>query len=400
MTTGGILLVGGGTGGHVFPMIAVADAVRELHPELPLVFVGTQTGIEARVVPARGYPLELIDALPIRGGGTMGALRGAARAFGGLRQARALLARHQPSVVFSLGGYVAGAVSLAARASRVPLALMEPNSVPGLANRWIAPFVQRAYVAFDETVRHFPRKSVLRSGVAIRSGFEPRPYAPNPGLLRVLVLGGSQGARALNLAIPRAAGACTNALQIVHQVGRGNTEPVIAAYAQHAPQRQARVVEFIEEMPQALADADLVISRSGASAVSEICAVGRPSILVPYPFAAGDHQKGNALALAGIDAALCVEEVAQDAQGEATAEKIAQALNELTGDAHRLEAMARAARAWGRPQAARQVARDLLQLGGLSVQEPAGGTAPDGKIDGLLRVGVAAAPPAVSQGRA
>jgi UDP-N-acetylglucosamine--N-acetylmuramyl-(pentapeptide) pyrophosphoryl-undecaprenol N-acetylglucosamine transferase len=303
-------------------------------------------------------------------------------------------------VVFSLGGYVAGAVSLAARASRVPLALMEPNSVPGLANRWIAPFVQRAYVAFDETVRHFPRKSVLRSGVAIRSGFEPRPYAPNPGLLRVLVLGGSQGARALNLAIPRAAGACTNALQIVHQVGRGNTEPVIAAYAQHAPQRQARVVEFIEEMPQALADADPVISRSGASAVSEICAVGRPSILVPYPFAAGDHQKGNALALAGIDAALCVEEVAQDAQGEATAEKIAQALNELTGDAHRLEAMARAARAWGRPQAARQVALDLLQLGGLSVQEPAGGTAPDGKIDGLLRVGVAAPTPAVSQGRA
>src|SRR5437867_3721170 len=145
-----ILLAGGGTGGHVFPMIAVADALRSLAPGLELFFVGTSRGIETRVVPSRGYELELVDVLPIRGGGVAGALRGVRRAAASIPEALTLLDRRAPRAVFSLGGYAAGPISVAARLKRIPLALMEPNAAIGLSNRLVAAFVQRAYTAFSE----------------------------------------------------------------------------------------------------------------------------------------------------------------------------------------------------------------------------------------------------------
>ncbi len=199
-----LVLAGGGTGGHVYPMIAVADALRELAPEIRLVFVGTERGMESRVVPERGYELELMRVLPIRGGGVLGALRGIARAAASLPEARALLKKLAPRAVFSIGGYAAGPISLGARSLRVPVALMEPNSVIGLANRLIAPLVQRAYTAFPESERHFKPSLVLRAGVPIRKGFEPVPFMPRLYAPRVLVLGGSQGAKSLNEAVPRA----------------------------------------------------------------------------------------------------------------------------------------------------------------------------------------------------
>jgi len=373
-----ILLVGGGTGGHVFPMIAVADQLRSLSPELGLVFVGTSNGLEARVVPARGYTLELIEASPMRGSGVVGALKGAARAFQSLGSARALLKRYRPRVVFSLGGYVAGAVSLAARLEGIPLALMEPNSVAGFANRLIAPFVQRAYIAFDEAARHFSKKTVFRSGVALRSGFEPRPYAPRLDGLRVLVLGGSQGARSLNETVPSALARLSRVARVVHQVGRGNSDAVKALYATLAPAAQVSVVEFIEDMPKALQEADLVISRAGASAVSEICAIGRPSILIPYPFAADDHQLQNARALQQAQAALCIP--AQDI----STERIIAAVEQIT-EPGRLEQMANAARAWGQPHAARVVAEDLLKLGKLVPSSSTGAAPADEAGDDVLR---------------
>lgn len=352
-----ILLVGGGTGGHVFPMIAVADALQVLQPELGLVFVGTKHGLEAQVVPARGYRLELIEAAPMRGAGPLGTVRGAFRALGSLGKARSLITRYRPRVVFSLGGYVAGAMSVAARLSGTPLALMEPNSVAGFANRVIAPFVQRAYTAFEETQRHFSKKVVLRSGVALRSGFAPRPYAPAANNLKVLVLGGSQGARSLNEMVPRAVARSERISEVVHQVGRGNAAGVKTLYSELTPLPKVSVVEFIEDMPRALEQADLVISRAGASAVSEICAIGRPSLLIPYPFAADDHQAHNALALQRAGAAVCL------AAKEVSVERITSCLEELVGNVERLVQMARAAQAWGQPRAAEVVARDLLELG-------------------------------------
>ncbi len=358
---GTILLAGGGTGGHVFPMVAVADALRELRPEVRAVFVGTDRGIEGRVVPERGYELELMEVVPIRGGGVAGAVRGVARAAVSLPEAWQLVGRLQPRAVFSLGGYAAGPVSLAARLRGVPLTLNEPNAVIGLANQLIAPLVTRAYTAFPEPERHFRRRAVLRTGVPIRQGFEPRPYRRQTRLLKVLVLGGSQGAKALNEAVPAALAVTQTPVRVVHQCGRVHTEAVAERYRELGAGGRAEVVPFIDDMPAALAAAELVISRAGASAVSEICAVGRPSILVPYPHAAADHQRHNALSIERAGAGRCV------ANEEATPERLAAEIDRLASAPGELESMALRARDLGRPDAALTIARDLLGLAGLAV---------------------------------
>ena len=355
-----LLFAGGGTGGHVYPMIAVADAVRALAPELRLVFVGTERGMETRVVPERGYELELMRVLPIRGGGVVGALRGVARAAGSVPEARALVKKLAPSAVFSIGGYAAGPVSLAARSFGVPVALMEPNSVIGLANRLIAPLVQRAYTAFPESERHFKKSVVLRAGVPIRDGFQPSAYAPRLSALRILVLGGSQGAKSLNEAVPHALALAQTNVVVVHQCGAAHEAEARRLYAELGLSERAEVVPFISDMPAALAAADLVIGRSGASAVSEICAIGRPSVLIPYPFASGDHQRVNAESLVRAEAALCLT------FAEASPARIAAEITALLNDPTRLEHMAARARALGRPEAARAIALDLLGLAGLA----------------------------------
>jgi len=358
-----LVLAGGGTGGHVYPMIAVADAVRALAPQVRLVFVGTERGMETRAVPERGYELELMRVLPIRGGGVLGAVRGVARAAGSVPEARALLKKLQPRAVFSIGGYAAGPVSLGARSLGIPLALMEPNSVIGLANRLIAPFVQRAYTAFPESERHFEPSLVLRAGVPIRGGFEPVPYTPRLDAPRILVLGGSQGAKSLNEAVPRALAHLASNVRVTHQCGAAHEADARRLYAGLGLEARAQVLPFIADMPQALAEADLVIARSGASAVSEICAVGRPSLLVPYPFASGDHQRVNAESLVREGAALCLTAT------EATADRICREITALFDNSQRLHTMAARAMALGRPEAAQAVARDLLGLAGVALSE-------------------------------
>lgn len=367
MTT--LLFAGGGTGGHVFPMLAVADAVKALSPSARLVFVGTDKGMETRLVPERGYDLELVKVLPIRGGGLRGALRGIGRAAGSIPDARSIVARIAPQAVFSIGGYAAGPVALAARTLGIPLALAEPNAEAGLANRLIAPFVQRAYIAFPESQRYFKPGIALATGVPIREGFEPRPYrVPHDGF-KVLVIGGSQGAKSLNEAVPRALARLGSGVRVVHQCGRAHEEAARALYAELGLTERASVQPFIDDMPRALADADLVIGRAGASAVAEICAVGRPSLLVPYPFA-GDHQKHNAASIAREGAALWIP------SAEATPERLAQELGSLLGDPARLIAMSDASRQLGRPQAARAIAQDLLALAGVVVSSPTQSAAP------------------------
>ena len=356
---GTLIFAGGGTGGHVYPMIAVADAVRALAPELRLVFAGTERGMETRVVPERGYELELMHVLPIRGGGLGGAVKGVARAARLLPEARRLLKRISPRAVFSIGGYAAGPVSLAARTLGIPVALMEPNSVIGLSNRLIAPLVQRAYTAFPESERHFNEKVVLRAGVPIRDGFLRAPYTPNLNAPRVLVLGGSQGAKSLNEAVPHALAQAPRHVTVVHQCGAAHEASARALYAELGLEARARVVPFIADMPAALAAADLVIGRSGASAVSEICAVGRPSVLIPYPYASGDHQRVNAESLVRADAALCLS------FAEASPRRIAAEITALLQNPMRLSEMAEHAAALGRPQAAHAIALDLLGLAGL-----------------------------------
>jgi UDP-N-acetylglucosamine--N-acetylmuramyl-(pentapeptide) pyrophosphoryl-undecaprenol N-acetylglucosamine transferase len=359
MSSATVLLAGGGTGGHVFPLLAVADALSALEPMLECVFIGTARGIETRVVPGRGYRLELMNVLPLRGAGFRAAASGTVRAARAVAKARALVKRFVPKVVLSIGGYAAGPVSLAAVFSRIPLLLLEPNSVMGLANRLVAPLVSRAYTAFEPVERHFRKSVVRRTGVPLQRGFSPRPY-PVSGPLSVLVLGGSQGAVALNETVPRALARIKEPISIVHQAGPSHEAAVERRYRELGLSARAQVIPFIDDMPEALARASLVIGRAGASAVSEIAAVGRPSILIPFPYAAGDHQRRNALALEAIGAAVCVP------QERATAGRLADQASLLLRDRSRLALMAAAAASFGRPQAAEEVARDLLELAGLA----------------------------------
>ncbi len=353
-----LVFAGGGTGGHVFPMLAVADALLTLRAELNLVFVGTERGLEARLVPARGQQLELLEVQAIRGRGLGGALMGIGSAARSLPRSREILRRQRPALVFSVGGYAAGPVALAARSLGLPVALLEPNADIGLANRLVAPLVQRAYTAFPEAARFFTPSALLETGVPIRAGFAPRPWTPDPAHFRVLVLGGSQGAKSLNEQVPRALAGLTGPVSVVHQCGPAHEAATRALYSELGLESRARVTPFIDDMAEAIARADLVIGRAGASAVSEICAVGRASLLVPYPYA-GDHQRFNALSLSRREAAITV------LAAEATPQRLISELEPLRGDPARLSAMADRARALGRPEAALAIARDLLSLAGL-----------------------------------
>jgi UDP-N-acetylglucosamine--N-acetylmuramyl-(pentapeptide) pyrophosphoryl-undecaprenol N-acetylglucosamine transferase len=354
-----IFMAGGGTGGHVFPLLAVARELKELMPELELVFIGTDRGIESGVVPKAGFVLELMSTLPFRGGGLSGASKGMLSVARSLPRARELLKKYSPRAVFSVGGYAAVPIALGARLSGAPLALMEPNVTPGLANRLVGPVAKRVYTAFEETQKYFSKTAVLRTGLAIRPGFEPKAYGWSGGgqPLRVLVLGGSQGARSLNLAVAPALSQVKFPLNIVHQVGKGNLTLMRQRYAE-LRRPGASVIEFIENMPAAIAAADLIISRAGGGAIAEICAVGRPSILVPLPHS-GDHQLHNAQGAERTGAAVCLP------GPRATADGICLLVNELAQDPARLLKMAESARLWGTPYAAARVARDLLVLSGL-----------------------------------
>jgi UDP-N-acetylglucosamine--N-acetylmuramyl-(pentapeptide) pyrophosphoryl-undecaprenol N-acetylglucosamine transferase len=357
MTAGKLVFAGGGSGGHVFPLLAVAEAIAELAPALEIVFVGTERGLETRLVPERGYPLELVQVLPIRGDGALGAARGVAAAARAIPACTAILRKHKPLAVLSIGGYAAGPLALAARLLKIPLALMEPNAEIGLSNRLIAPLAARAYTAFTRAHRHFNDRVVFETGLPIRKGFFPVPYARRPGLLRLLVFGGSQGARVLNEAVPRALAKLTLPLSVVHQCGPREEAQTRALYAELGLSDAARVAPFLSDMPGALADADLVIGRAGAGSISEICAIGRPSLLIPYPYA-GDHQRFNAAPLVEGGAALMV------ASSDATPERLASELERLEREPGLLERMAESARRLGRPMAARTIALDLLGLCG------------------------------------
>jgi UDP-N-acetylglucosamine--N-acetylmuramyl-(pentapeptide) pyrophosphoryl-undecaprenol N-acetylglucosamine transferase len=366
-----VLFAGGGTGGHVFPMIAVADAMRAL-ADVRVVYVGTERGIEARVLPARGDEVEFLEVLPIKGKGAIGVARGILSAAATLPRARRILTRLCPRAVLAVGGYASGPVGLVAGLSRVPLAIMEPNSVLGLSNRWLLPFARRAYVAFPETAAKIRGRVARHTGVPLRGTFVPSPYRAAEGKVRVLVLGGSQGARVLNEALPAAlARAATRVagLSILHQAGRGRDDDVRRAY--EAAGTDARVVAFLDDVAGELGRADLVIARSGAGSVAELCAVGRASILVPFALAADDHQRRNAEALSQAGGAVLVLE------SDASSDRLAAEVTALANDGTARVRMADAARALGRPDAAREVARDLLELAGIGVRRGNGDVSRD-----------------------
>ena len=358
-----ILIAGGGTGGHVFPGLSVAHALREL-ADVEVIFAGSPRGLETRIIPQHGYTLELLDVEPMKGGGPARAVRGALVAAKAMRHATGLIGRIRPSAVLSVGGYAAGPAALACVRARIPLAILEPNSILGLANRLLAPFAARAYVAWAETGRHFRGDKARLFGVPLRPGFEPRASAAKGGQRRILVLGGSQGATALNERVPGAiarASANVGDLHVVHQTGKDRESDVRQAY-ERSGIRTATVVPFLDDVAEQMAAADVVIARAGAVTVAEIVAIGRASILVPFPHAADDHQAKNAMSLAELGGAICIRQEAADEV------RLATELTLLFEEEERRTRMAQIARDHGHPDAARDVAKDLLALAGIGLK--------------------------------
>jgi UDP-N-acetylglucosamine--N-acetylmuramyl-(pentapeptide) pyrophosphoryl-undecaprenol N-acetylglucosamine transferase len=352
-----VLVAAGGTGGHLFPGIAVADELVRRDKATHVVFVGTAKGLETHLVPKAGYGLELLPILPLNGVGLLRMLEGLLVLPWGLLRSALLLARLRPVAVLGIGGYAGGPVTLLAAVLGVRAVVLEPNARPGFTNRVLRPFVDAAACAHEEARVAFGTKGVL-TGNPVRAGFASLPPRA-PGQPPVLLaFGGSQGSRVLNralvAALPHLPGA--DRLRIVHQTGPAMLDEVAAAY--RAAGREAEVAAFLDDMDRRFGAADLVLSRSGATTCAELGAAGRAAVLVPFARAADDHQTANARALEAAGAARVLEE--RDLSGEA----LAAAVRALVDEPGRLAAMGDAARRLGRPDAAARVADLLLEAGG------------------------------------
>ena len=340
-------MAGGGTGGHVIPALAVA---RELRARGHTVrFIGTRRGMEAKLAPAENFPVEWIEIGGLKRVGLRRTLATLAELPWSVWQAARMLDRAKPAAVFSTGGYVAGPVLLAALWKRLPVVVMEPNAVPGFTHRRLARFVARALVSFPETARWFPAGRAEVTGLPVREEFFAVPAKAPGKKLTVLITGGSQGSRTLNRAAEESWPLWEKGtIRLIHQTGA-------AAYDELAPRFQASGVEgeisaFLPDMPRAFAEADLVISRAGMGAVSELAAAGKPSILVPLPAASDQHQLRNSEAFEKAAAARLVLDA------EVNGSRLVEEVKRLNQEPGLLQEMGEAARAFARADAAQRAA--------------------------------------------
>ena len=391
-----VIIAGGGTGGHVIPALAIAQQLKKQF-EAEVLFIGTARGIETRLVPQAGFPLELIQVGALKNVSLMTRAKTMFDLPRALWTAGRMLNDFRPDVVIGVGGYASGPAMLAAIRRRIPTLAFEPNVIPGFANRLVAHFVSAAAVHFEETCEYFRKAKV--TGVPVREAFfkiAPKP----PGTPVLLVFGGSQGAHAINQAMieltttESLAGLRSKipAIRIIHQTGQRDCEIVQAAYqkagmlnASEAPGAaldepssaspsssaatgirsnpplcfaSAEVHMFIDDMPAIFAKADLLVCRSGASTVGEITAAGKPAIFVPFPRAADDHQNVNARALERAGAAVVVEE------SKLEAAYLVETIAALLNDPARLRTMSAAAKSLAHPKAVEEIAEIVRQLAG------------------------------------
>ncbi|HEX7044783.1 MAG TPA: undecaprenyldiphospho-muramoylpentapeptide beta-N-acetylglucosaminyltransferase [Burkholderiales bacterium] len=354
---GGVLIMAGGTGGHVFPGLAVARRLRAA--QVPVTWLGTREGLEARIVPAAnlGIEMEWITIRGVRGKGVRGWLLLPLRLARAMAQAYAVMRRRRPRAVLSLGGFVAGPGGLVAWLARAPLLIHEQNAIPGMTNRWLALFAREVLTGFPGTFGAAARARHVGNPVRAEIAALPLPeerFAARAGALRLLVVGGSQGASALNRVVPEAVQrlrAAGTAIEVWHQTGRDAAAAVAQAYGA----LPARVAAFIDDMAAAYAWADLVVCRAGAMTVAELAAAGVGSVLVPFPAAVDDHQTANARFLVDRGAAVLLP------QAELTAERLADVLQPLAANRGVLLRMAQAARAASMPDADETVANLCLE---------------------------------------
>ena len=355
-----IVFAGGGTGGHLYPGIAVARALLARVPDATVTFVGTAAGIESRVVPREGFALDVIRSAGLKGKSLTSLARGLSLLPASAVDAWGVLARRRPAVVIGVGGYSSGPVVGLAVLRRIPTLLMEQNAVPGLTNRLLASLVSAAAVTYEESLAAFGNKAFVAGNPVRPEFFREEAYAEHsspPEAARVLVFGGSQGAHAINVAMVEAAprlAAAAPPVAITHQSGERDLEMVRDGYRR--ARLEARVEPFLFAMDREMKAADLVVCRSGATTLAELTAAARPSILIPFPGATDDHQRRNASALARSGAARMIE------QRELTGDRLAHEIVSLVNDDTARRRMAMAAATLARPDAANVIVDRVLEL--------------------------------------
>ncbi len=354
-----LLLAGGGTGGHLFPAVALADRLMQQDPEASVLFVGTAKGLEARMIPTLGYPLELVDIQGVAGRGVLAKLLLLPRVIKSVGQAKKILKSFQPDVVVGVGGYASAPVLLAARFMGVPYLIHEQNAQAGMTNRLLGGGAQAVCLSFSGSGDGFPADRSHLTGNPLRKGMEdcPEDLAQESCLL---VFGGSQGARAINNAMCEALPLMDDMrsrLTIVHQTGEADLEKVRAVYKEHGWEG-AMVLPFIDDMAGAYERANLVLCRAGATTLAELTVCGRPAVLVPLPHAANDHQTANAQALEKAGAAHLLP------QSEMTPHNLACVLMNHMKDRPLLTQMAAAARTLGQRGAADSILALCRQIAG------------------------------------
>jgi UDP-N-acetylglucosamine--N-acetylmuramyl-(pentapeptide) pyrophosphoryl-undecaprenol N-acetylglucosamine transferase len=348
-----IVFAGGGTGGHLFPGIAIAEAFQERYAQCAVCFISVGTRIERDALRLAGFPLRLIRSKGLKGKGFAAQLQSLAEIPVGVAQSVRILQEFRPDVVIGVGGYASGPVCLAAWLLGIPLVLHEQNRECGMTNRLLKPIARRLYVSFP-----FSGKSCSRirlTGNPVRRGFLQGfgKRGAHSGFT-VLVCGGSQGAHAINQAVLDAMDRIGDRIRLIHQTGILDETPVKAHYCQ--TRLQVTVSAFITDMAAAYAASDLVVCRAGATTIAEMTVSGKPAIFIPFPHATGDHQMANAMALVDAGAAECIPEKAL------SGEKLAQRILYLMEHPEVLDAMASASRRLGRPEAAQVIVDDVMGM--------------------------------------
>jgi len=353
-----LVIAGGGTGGHLFPALAIARAVKTQDPDGRILFVGTRHGIEARIIPGTEFPIRYITARGLRRTGLLNTLKGALELPTSLVQSISLLWEFKPDIVLGVGGYASGPVLAAALVLRIPTAIQEQNSVMGTTNRLLSKFADRIFISWEHTEPTTPKKKTVLAGNPIREDLLETARPNRVGdKFHILVFGGSQGARGINRAFVEGAealGDFAGRVAIVHQTGRDSVEEMRKVYEKVGIEADVR--EFIYEMGEAYQWADLVICRAGASSLAELTALGKAAVVVPYPYAIGDHQAKNAAVLESQGALKTIRE--DTLRNGAMVKEI----RRLLDDPALVASMAENSRKSGRPEAARTIALDLLRM--------------------------------------
>jgi UDP-N-acetylglucosamine--N-acetylmuramyl-(pentapeptide) pyrophosphoryl-undecaprenol N-acetylglucosamine transferase len=359
-----VIIAGGGTGGHIYPGIAIAQEFKRRNAASRVLFVGTARGLETKIVPREGFELKLIEVAALKRVGLAKTIKSLLLLPKSFLAVRSLIQEIRPDVVIGVGGYASGPVVLMAALSGVPTLIAEQNALPGFTNRVLGKFVKAAAVSFEEARQFFGRKAEI-TGNPVRAEFFNIPAKPAGETINLLVTGGSQGARAINEAMSGAVAFLEPVLRkeggrfaLVHQTGEADFERVRTTYAQLAADApiKAEARPFIEKMVEAFAQADLVICRAGATTVAELAAAGKPALFVPFPFAADDHQRKNAEAVERAGAGRMI------LQAELTPERLAQELLWLARDAGQLQRMSEASRQLAHPDAAARVVEIAMRV--------------------------------------